>query len=109
MMRACPDRTGPSVAVSEKLAAEPLLLLTPTLTTQDHVAARMVHDADTGSADLPAGSIGVLADYLAVQLGEMLAPTLPEVREAQAKALEKVRAEMPDQIVDTARIVMPST
>ena len=44
---------------------------------------------------LAAGSIGVVADYLADQMGEMFAPTPPEVREAQAKALEKARAEAP--------------
>lgn len=40
-------------------------------------------------ADLAAGSIGAVADYLADQLGEMFAPTPPEVREAQAAAEAK--------------------
>ena len=36
--------------------------------------------------DLAAGAIGSVASYLADQLGELFAPTPPEVREAQAKA-----------------------
>lgn len=45
--------------------------------------------------DLAAGSIGAVADYLADQLGEMFAPTPPEVREAQAKAHAKREADKP--------------
>ncbi len=37
-------------------------------------------------ADLAAGAIGSLASYLADQLGELFAPTPPEVRDARAKA-----------------------
>lgn len=39
-----------------------------------------------GASDLLAGGIGGAASYLADQLGELFAPTPPEVREAQAKA-----------------------
>lgn len=46
-------------------------------------------------ADLAAGAIGSLASYVADQLGEMFAPTPPEVREAQAKADAKREAEKP--------------
>ena len=46
-------------------------------------------------ADLAAGGIGQAASYLADQLGEMFAPTPPEVREAQAKAAAKHEAEKP--------------
>ena len=46
-------------------------------------------------ADLAAGAIGGAASYLADQLGEMFAPTPPEVREAQAKADAKREAEKP--------------
>lgn len=46
-------------------------------------------------ADLAAGAIGGAASYLADQLGEMFAPTPPEVREAQAKADAKRDAEKP--------------
>ena len=45
--------------------------------------------------DLAAGAIGSLASYVADQLGEMFAPTPPEVREAQAKADAKREAEKP--------------
>ncbi len=49
-------------------------------------------------ADLAAGGIGQVASYLADQLGEMFAPTPPEVREAQAKAAAKAEAEKPAPI-----------
>ena len=45
--------------------------------------------------DLAAGAIGSAASYLADQLGEMFAPTPPEVREANAKAAAKREAEQP--------------
>ncbi len=45
--------------------------------------------------DLAAGGIGQIASYLADQLGELFAPTPPEVREAQAKAAAKAEAEKP--------------
>ena len=44
-------------------------------------------------SDLAAGAIGSMANYLADQLGELFAPTPPEVREAQAKADAKREAE----------------
>lgn len=43
--------------------------------------------------DLAAGALGGVASYLADQLGEFFAPTPPEVREAEAKALAKHEAE----------------
>lgn len=43
------------------------------------------------AADLAAGAIGSVADYLADQMAEMLAPTPPEVREQRAK--EEVKRE----------------
>ncbi len=61
--------------------------------------------------DLAAGAIGSAASYLADQLGELFAPTPPEVREAQAKAGAKREAEKPhvddksavyDKIIDAA-------
>jgi len=45
--------------------------------------------------DLAAGAIGSAANYLADQLGEMFAPTPPEVREANAKAAAKREVEQP--------------
>ena len=45
-----------------------------------------------GASDLAAGGIGALANYLADQLGELFAPTPPEVREANAKAEAKAEA-----------------
>jgi len=49
-------------------------------------------------SDLAAGAMGSLANYLADELGEMFAPTPPEVREAQAKEDAKREAEKPVQI-----------
>ncbi|MBK9080341.1 MAG: hypothetical protein IPL91_15185 [Hyphomicrobium sp.] len=46
-------------------------------------------------SDLAAGSIGKVADYLADQLGELFAPTPPEVRDAQAKADAKREIDKP--------------
>lgn len=53
---------------------------------------------DTGGTnkqvtDLVAGGIGGTASYLADQLGELFAPTPPEVREAQAKAATQQASE----------------
>jgi len=48
-----------------------------------------------GITDLAASGIGAVASYLADQLGELFAPTPPEVREAQAKAAAKAEAEKP--------------
>jgi hypothetical protein len=89
------DAPLPDVPGLQAPVVEPLVALNPTLTPDDRVSAHMVDNAVTGGADLAAGSIGVLADYLTDQMGEMFAPTPPEVREAQAKALEKARAEAP--------------
>jgi hypothetical protein len=49
----------------------------------------------TGAADAGAGVVGGLASYLADELGELIAPTPPEVREARAKAAAKAEAEQP--------------
>lgn len=43
----------------------------------------------TQATDVGAGLIGSVASYLADQMAEMLAPTPPEVREAQSKAIAK--------------------
>lgn len=48
-----------------------------------------------GVSDLGAGAIGSVASYLADQLGELFAPTPPEMREAQAKERAKHEAERP--------------
>lgn len=45
----------------------------------------------TGAADLGAGMVGGVASYLADQLGELFAPTPPEVREAREKTEDKAR------------------
>jgi hypothetical protein len=47
-----------------------------------------------GVSDLAAGAIGGTASYLADQLGELFAPTPPEVREAQAKAKAAAKREV---------------
>lgn len=77
----------------EPLAPEPLSTFEPAPTPEDRAAARMGDAAITGTADLAAGAIGGTANYLADQLGELFAPTPPEVREAQAKATDKAREE----------------
>ena len=48
-------------------------------------------------SDLAAGAIGSVANYLADQLGELFAPTPPEVREAEAKAHAKREADAPEK------------
>ena len=65
-----------------------------------------------GASDLVAGGIGGAASYLADQLGELFAPTPPEVREAQAKADAKQaseraaqKPEMDDKAAAYARII----
>ncbi|MBX9683024.1 MAG: relaxase/mobilization nuclease domain-containing protein [Hyphomicrobium sp.] len=55
-----------------------------------------------GVSDLVANGIGGVASYLADQLGELFAPTPPEVREAQAKADAKQVPERPAQQDDKA-------
>jgi len=56
-------------------------------------------------SDLAAGAIGSVASYLADQLGELFAPTPPEVREAQAKAQAKRDAEKPAEPDPYAKII----
>ena len=84
------DKAIPSVAPSseraELPAPEPANVVMPTVEAPE--VTRQV-------ADLAAGGIGQVASYLADQLGEMFAPTPPEVREAQAKAAAKAEAEKP--------------
>ncbi|MBX9709451.1 MAG: relaxase/mobilization nuclease domain-containing protein, partial [Xanthobacteraceae bacterium] len=65
-----------------------------------------------GVSDLAAASVGSVASYLADQLGELFAPTPPEVREAQAKAAAKretepavQRPEQDDKATAYARII----
>ena len=52
-------------------------------------------------SDLAAGGIGQAASYLADQLGELFAPTPPEIRKARAKADAKHDAEKPAVPVKT--------
>lgn len=74
MDQALPDATGTAFHLPE-VPTEPAPAVTHQLT------------------DLAAGAIGSAANYLADQLGEMFAPTPPEVREANAKAAAKREAE----------------
>jgi hypothetical protein len=76
----------PIATAPEPRAPEPANVVLPALETPE--PTRQV-------ADLAAGVIGSLASYVADQLGEMFAPTPPEVREAQAKAAAKAEAERP--------------
>ena len=71
---------------AEVAAPEPVNVVMPTLEAPE--ITRQI-------SDLAAGSIGAVASYLADQLGEMFAPTPPEVREAQAKATAKAEVERP--------------
>ncbi|MEQ1717701.1 MAG: hypothetical protein ABL907_17275, partial [Hyphomicrobium sp.] len=61
----------------------------PSTATSEHASLAPIR----GVSDLVAGGIGGAASYLADQLGELFAPTPPEVREAQAKADAKHAAE----------------
>ena len=67
----------------------------PSVDREELVAARGADIALTGAADAGAGAIGGLASYLADELGEMFAPTPPEVREARAKAAAEAEAQKP--------------
>lgn len=60
----------------------------PKAPASEHQATGPTHQL----ADLAAGAIGSVASYLADQLGELFAPTPPEVREARAKAEVKQEA-----------------
>ncbi|MEQ1694813.1 MAG: relaxase/mobilization nuclease domain-containing protein [Hyphomicrobiaceae bacterium] len=64
----------------------------------DRENAALGHQFDravTGAADAGAGAIGALANYLADEIGELVSPTPPEVREARAKAAAEVEAAKP--------------
>mgnify|MGYP000966268817 FL=1 len=61
----------------------------PKAAAAEHQATGPTHQL----ADLAAGAIGSVASYLADQLGELFAPTPPEVREARAKAEAKQEAQ----------------
>lgn len=69
--KALPDETGGNIDTSMVIANPPI----------------------TRIADAAAIAMGSVASYLADQLGEVFAPTPPEVREAQAKAEAKRAAE----------------
>ena len=94
-----PQNTAPP---SELVAPTPLSaeqkIETGNVSLVDREAAQNAANADralTGIADAGAGAIGGLASYLADELGELFAPTPPEVREARAKAAAKAEAEQP--------------
>jgi hypothetical protein len=75
--QALPDKAGAYIDASPLTEREPGLGAVPT----------------TQMTDLAAGAIGSVASYLADQLGELFAPTPPEVREAEAKATAKREAQ----------------
>ncbi len=86
------DIAQPPAAPPETRAVEPLIALElPPSSPEDRATEIAVGNAATGAADLGAGAIGGTANYLADQLGELFAPTPPEVREAQAKAQDQAR------------------
>ncbi len=86
----------PEVKVVDN-AVTPLHVLEPvdhSVVLVDRDARREEQKRDgqlTQVADLGAGMIGSVASYLADQMAEMFAPTPPEVREAQAKAIAKAK------------------
>ena len=83
------DRQRASVAQAEAKAPEPIALSDNMRGTQLTPVVRSNLEAPETThqvTDLAAGAIGSVASYLADQLGELFAPTPPEVREAQAKA-----------------------
>lgn len=125
------QRDAPASANSNVLpravqhAPAPLPVLTPEIPPQmvievaeipaappaDHSITAPMPEAKEPSrqlGDLAASAIGGLATYLADQLGEMLAPTPPEVREANAKVqakAEEAKAERPAEPDPYARHV----
>lgn len=76
--QALPDKSGAYIDVSPLTEREPGLGAVPT----------------TQMMDLAAGAIGSVASYVADQMGELFAPTPPEVREVEAKAAAKREAQM---------------
>lgn len=81
----------PAVTAPGREAEPTAQLEHPPQGTDERAAAHQADRAVTGAADLGAGMMGGVASYIADQLGEMFAPTPPEVREAQAKAAEQAR------------------
>lgn len=55
----------------------------------------LVQEPIKSTSDLAAGGIGKVADYLADQLAELLAPTPPEIREARARAEDQRAQDRP--------------
>ena len=80
------ETTISAVPVPDVIAPEPGNVILPALE---------VPEVTRQLSDLAGGTIGSAASYLADQLGELFAPTPPEVREAQAKAAVKHEAEKP--------------
>lgn len=107
-VQAAPGRSGievPTIVIGEKGPAEAVAAsLAPEAVAPSAEIAAPIPDSVTFTtpeapeptrqvADLAAGAIGSAANYLADQLGELFAPTPPEVREAEAKAIAKRDAE----------------
>lgn len=88
---AVPSAVQQAAAVNAREAADDrgARIDLPTAASSEHQASGPTHQL----ADLAAGAIGSVASYLADQLGELLAPTTPEVREARAKAEAKHEAQ----------------
>lgn len=95
------DLSEPSGPPSIPGAIAPEAASLPELPNEAREVAQIRDSALTGAADLAAGAIGSLASYIADQLGEMFAPTPPEVRQAQAKA--EVNAEAKREAEQPAR------
>lgn len=87
----------PPVIEQPTPAREPVIVAPPhdaSRVLEDQELARQAHADErivTNAADLGAGMIGSVASYLADQLAETFAPTPPEVRAAQAKALAEAQ------------------
>lgn len=104
------ETAGPSISGSlERLAHLPAAAsqsIREAVASQDGASINLSHIVPTkpvgdapirGAADLAAGGIGEAASYLADQLGELFAPTPPEVREAQAAARAQTEANRSDE------------
>lgn len=96
--QAVQDAPAPLPVLTPEIAPQPVKHVAEVVATPpvDQSVTPSMPEAKEPSrqlGDLAASAIGGLVTYLADQLGEMLAPTPPEVREANVKAQAKADAE----------------
>ena len=87
------EQVEPSAAITQSIGRAPNSEMTPIELPHVDRPDPTTMAPVRGASDLMAGGIGGAASYLADQLGELFAPTPPEVREAQAKAQAKQASE----------------